>query len=70
MADTVNLIQTDSQQSKDSSVKWLSMGNYLSAMRNLLMSPIKSELSYRVLQKTALVRDHAPKIIVERIQMF
>lgn len=48
---------------------WLSLSDYISALRDLWMLPIRLELTHRVLQKTALTRDEVPKITLERLKM-
>lgn len=48
---------------------WLSLSDYVSALRDLWMLPIRLELTHRVLQKTALTREEVPKITLERLKM-
>lgn len=47
----------------------LSMANYVSVLRRFCMTPIKIEIVQRVLNKTAINRDSAPKITVERLKL-
>ncbi|CAD8078334.1 unnamed protein product [Paramecium sonneborni] len=48
---------------------FLSMGNYMQVLRQLCMTPTKVDIVQRVLNKTSISRDSAPKINVERIRL-
>ena len=69
IGDPIHLLKIDENNPLESNCKWLSAGVGISSMRNLLMVPIKAELLLRILHKTALQREHAPKIQLERLQM-
>lgn len=49
LSDTLNFVKISPMSSRNSNCKWLSVGTALSTMRNLIMSPIKSELMAIVL---------------------
>lgn len=47
----------------------LALSNYISYYRMLWMNPVKVELSQKILQKTSLPRDSAPKVQIERLKI-
>ena len=69
MSDTLRFVKISPMQSMHSNCKWLSTGIALSTMRDLIMTPIKQELMAIVLQKTALAREHAPVVQLDRDRM-
>jgi len=66
LSDTLSLVKILPMSSRSQDVKWLNTGTALSTMRNLIMSPLKSDLMTTVLQKTSLPREHAPTIEMDR----
>lgn len=69
LSDAIPFINLNSGYDHDLNSKWLNLGTYLSAFRNFWLSQIKTELSKRVLQKTALPRERAPKVTLERLKL-
>lgn len=47
----------------------VTLGEEISAIRDLSMCGIKSELSQKVTQRTAAIRDVVPKIVLERLKI-
>ncbi len=70
LAEAIDFISTLSAIPYNMEAKWFNLGTYLSALRNLWMTPIKIELSKKIMQKTAIARDHVPKVTIERLKNF
>ena len=68
LAEAIDFVSTSSAIPYNFNAKWFNLGTYLSAFRNLWMTPIKIELSQKIMQKTAIARDHVPKVTVERLK--
>ena len=66
LSDTLRLIKVQPQLPSYFQYKWLSYGTSLSTFHSLIMIPIKSEIMSQVLKKTALQREHAPAIELEK----
>lgn len=45
------------------------LGEEISAVRELIMCSVKSELSQKITQKTSILRDTVPKIVIERLKI-
>lgn len=67
LATGLALINTSTVPEVRGSLEVLSIGTYVSKLRDLSLMPTKTELSWTVLQKTAVPRDPMPKIVVERL---
>ena len=68
LAEGIDFINTYSAIPYNFEAKWFNLGTYLSAFRNLWMTPIKIELSQKIMHKTAISRDHVPKVTIERLK--
>jgi len=70
LAEAIDFLSTLSALPYNFGAKWFNLGTYLSAFRNLWMTPIKIELSQKIMAKTAIARDHVPKVTIERLKNF
>jgi len=69
LSEAIDFINTHSAIPYSFNARWLNLGTYLSAYRNYWMTPIKIELSNKVMHKTAIARDNVPKVQVERLKI-
>ena len=71
LSDCINFVnmQNVSNTNDIESTLYLSLANYVSNYREIIMNPIKIAMAMRALSKTAQHRDFTPKVTVERIKM-
>jgi len=68
LSDSIDFINTHAAIPHSLDSMWLNLGTYLSAFRNIWMTPIKIELSNKIMQKSAIARDQVPKVQLERLK--
>lgn len=62
LSDSIDFINTFAAIPYNIESKWLNIGTYLTAFRNIWMTPIKIELSNKIMNKSAIARAQVPKV--------